>query len=85
VYRRDTIDATHYPAFHQMEGVRVFEQAEWEAAGCTDVEVRQQPVDAVQSNPELELSARSKSTRSRAQLTQSLFSVGGGGSWRRRS
>ena len=40
VYRRDTIDATHYPAFHQMEGVRVFEKAEWEAAGCTDVEVR---------------------------------------------
>jgi len=21
VYRRDAIDATHYPAFHQMEGV----------------------------------------------------------------
>jgi len=39
VYRRDTIDATHYPAFHQMEGVRVFEKAEWEAAGCTDVEL----------------------------------------------
>lgn len=24
VYRRDTVDATHYPIFHQMEGVRVF-------------------------------------------------------------
>lgn len=24
VYRRDAIDATHYPVFHQMEGVRVF-------------------------------------------------------------
>ena len=24
VYRRDTIDATHYPIFHQMEGVRLF-------------------------------------------------------------
>lgn len=33
VYRRDTIDATHYPVFHQMEGVRVFEKSEWEAAG----------------------------------------------------
>ena len=33
VYRRDTIDATHYPVFHQMEGVRVFEPSEWEAAG----------------------------------------------------
>ena len=27
VYRRDAIDATHYPVFHQMEGVRVFEPA----------------------------------------------------------
>lgn len=33
VYRRDTIDATHNPVFHQMEGVRVFEPSEWEAAG----------------------------------------------------
>ncbi|RUS79125.1 hypothetical protein EGW08_013103 [Elysia chlorotica] len=24
VYRRDTINATHYPVFHQMEGVRLF-------------------------------------------------------------
>ena len=24
VYRRDEIDASHYPAFHQMEGVRIF-------------------------------------------------------------
>ncbi|KAK5576897.1 hypothetical protein RB653_001834 [Dictyostelium firmibasis] len=24
VYRRDTIDAVHYPVFHQMEGVKVF-------------------------------------------------------------
>ncbi|XP_068864280.1 phenylalanine--tRNA ligase, mitochondrial isoform X2 [Aphelocoma coerulescens] len=24
VYRRDTIDNTHYPVFHQMEGVRLF-------------------------------------------------------------
>lgn len=28
VYRRDTIDRTHYPAFHQMEGVRIFDFAE---------------------------------------------------------
>ena len=28
VYRRDTIDATHYPVFHQMEGVRVFSKKE---------------------------------------------------------
>jgi len=36
VYRRDSIDCSHYPVFHQMEGVRVFDQAEWEAAGLPD-------------------------------------------------
>ena len=31
VYRRDTIDRTHYPVFHQMEGVRLFtnEEVRW--------------------------------------------------------
>jgi len=33
VYRRDSIDATHYPVFHQMEGVRVFAPEQWKAAG----------------------------------------------------
>ncbi|XP_002528951.2 phenylalanine--tRNA ligase, chloroplastic/mitochondrial [Ricinus communis] len=33
VYRRDSIDSTHYPVFHQMEGVRVFSSADWEASG----------------------------------------------------
>ncbi|CAD5212680.1 unnamed protein product [Bursaphelenchus okinawaensis] len=28
VYRRDEIDRTHYPCFHQMEGVRLFNQDE---------------------------------------------------------
>lgn len=28
VYRRDTVDRSHYPIFHQMEGLRVFTQAE---------------------------------------------------------
>lgn len=26
VYRRDTVDRTHYPVFHQMDGVRVYEE-----------------------------------------------------------
>ncbi|KAL5719394.1 phenylalanine--tRNA ligase [Ranunculus cassubicifolius] len=30
VYRRDSIDSTHYPVFHQMEGFRVFTPEEWE-------------------------------------------------------
>lgn len=44
VYRRDEIDASHFPAFHQMEGVKLFDPAlvggkmtreEWlESEGC---------------------------------------------------
>eukprot|EP00850_Spirogloea_muscicola_P001547 SM000005S17344 [mRNA] locus=s5:1509270:1512551:- [translate_table: standard] len=33
VYRRDAIDATHYPVFHQMEGFRVRKSDEWSADG----------------------------------------------------
>ena len=39
VYRRDSIDATHFPVFHQMEGFRVFEPEEWEAAGKESVDL----------------------------------------------
>ena len=28
VYRRDEIDASHYPVFHQMEGVKIFDPSE---------------------------------------------------------
>ncbi|XP_030458793.1 phenylalanine--tRNA ligase, chloroplastic/mitochondrial isoform X1 [Syzygium oleosum] len=33
VYRRDSIDSTHYPVFHQMEGVHVFSPNDWESSG----------------------------------------------------
>ncbi|GAB4838713.1 hypothetical protein Ancab_028256 [Ancistrocladus abbreviatus] len=33
VFRRDSIDSTHYPVFHQMEGVRVFSSNDWESSG----------------------------------------------------
>lgn len=33
VYRRDSIDSTHYPVFHQMEGVRVFSPDDWGSSG----------------------------------------------------
>ena len=39
VYRRDSIDSTHYPVFHQMEGVRVFSEADWTAAGVLATEL----------------------------------------------
>ena len=35
VYRRDSIDASHYPVFHQMEGVRVFEPSEFSGNGSS--------------------------------------------------
>lgn len=38
MYRRDSIDATHYPVFHQMEGVRVFGPEDWSAAGMEPTE-----------------------------------------------
>lgn len=38
VYRRDSIDATHYPVFHQMEGVRIFKEEDWTTAGMTATE-----------------------------------------------
>eukprot|EP00803_Ostreobium_quekettii_P006794 evm.model.scf_48.13 EVM.evm.TU.scf_48.13 scf_48:88292-90928(+) len=37
VYRRDTIDATHYPVFHQMEAVRVMKEDYWRATGLEPV------------------------------------------------
>ena len=38
VYRRDAIDATHYPVFHQTEGVRVFSESEWAATGLSAIQ-----------------------------------------------
>lgn len=35
VFRRDEIDSTHYPVFHQMEGVKMFTDTELEIAGVT--------------------------------------------------
>lgn len=37
VYRRDEVDSTHYPVFHQMEGVRIF--TDEEVSTAADVEV----------------------------------------------
>lgn len=38
VYRRDEIDASHYPVFHQMEGVRLFSTHQ---AGPPSAEIKQ--------------------------------------------
>ena len=39
VYRRDEIDATHFPVFHQMEGVRVYGEGDF-AAGTSVAEAK---------------------------------------------
>lgn len=39
VYRRDEVDRTHYPAFHQLEGARVYDKG--------DLEQIQQDIDAI--------------------------------------
>mmetsp|Transcript_9819 Transcript_9819/g.15095 ORF Transcript_9819/g.15095 Transcript_9819/m.15095 type:complete len:447 (+) Transcript_9819:98-1438(+) len=38
VYRRDEIDSSHYPVFHQMEGVKMFTEQELTNAGAMTVE-----------------------------------------------
>jgi phenylalanyl-tRNA synthetase alpha chain len=40
VYRRDEIDASHYPVFHQMEGVRIFKRSAPEFAGKSEEEIK---------------------------------------------
>jgi len=40
VYRRDTVDASHYPIFHQMEGVRIFDGNELGASTDREGAVR---------------------------------------------
>jgi len=42
VFRRDSIDATHYPVFHQMEGVCVIPQDEMEKRGMSGSEIAEQ-------------------------------------------
>ena len=47
VYRRDSVDATHYPVFHQMEGVRIFAPSDWEASGLGAAEFAERDLKVV--------------------------------------
>lgn len=38
VYRRDEVDATHYPVFHQLDGVKVFKRGDEEGSGHATLE-----------------------------------------------
>lgn len=39
VYRRDSIDASHYPVFHQMEGLYILSDEEIQASGKSATEL----------------------------------------------
>ena len=39
VYRKDTVDRTHYPAFHQMEGVRTYKIKDIGAKDVTEAKI----------------------------------------------
>ncbi|RKP05612.1 phenylalanyl-tRNA synthetase [Thamnocephalis sphaerospora] len=49
VYRRDEIDSTHYPVFHQVEGVRVFDRGNVEAVDSSNL--ASGPPNASADNP----------------------------------
>jgi phenylalanyl-tRNA synthetase alpha chain len=45
VYRRDEIDSSHYPIFHQMEGVRMFSEDEFAEAGALSMSDKEKIVE----------------------------------------
>lgn len=49
VYRRDSIDASHYPVFHQMEGLYVLSDEEIAASGKSGTELAAQELKFVLS------------------------------------
>lgn len=49
VYRRDSIDASHYPVFHQMEGLYVLSDQEIEASGKSGTQLASEDLKFVLS------------------------------------
>ncbi|KAF2847733.1 phenylalanyl-tRNA synthetase [Plenodomus tracheiphilus IPT5] len=47
VYRRDAIDRSHYPVFHQMEGTRTWDRSFWEEQGKKLAQVIWQDVENI--------------------------------------
>lgn len=45
VYRRDEIDSSHYPVFHQMEGAHVWSEADFETLPALNAELERQLAD----------------------------------------
>ncbi len=38
-YSRDEVDSSHYPVFHQMEGVKLFQAQDYDGNELTDQEL----------------------------------------------
>lgn len=84
VYRRDEIDATHYPCFHQMEAVRLYSADElYQTAGGEHLPLFEKNPDAERKNEKQEwhtvdaakaLEIRLKSTLE--ELSDTLFGPG---------
>ena len=51
VYRRDEIDGTHYPVFHQMEGVRLYTKHElFRSVKDDSLEILEQDADIIETD-----------------------------------
>ncbi|SNX82565.1 related to MSF1 - phenylalanine--tRNA ligase alpha chain, mitochondrial [Melanopsichium pennsylvanicum] len=54
VYRRDEIDASHYPIFHQVEGAAIFPHSDYAIGGKVEKECEEMEAKLSQANFEIE-------------------------------
>ncbi|SPO35764.1 related to MSF1 - phenylalanine--tRNA ligase alpha chain, mitochondrial [Pseudozyma flocculosa] len=54
VYRRDEIDASHYPIFHQMEGAAIFPTSAYAPGGQVELECQEMEARLARANLEIE-------------------------------
>lgn len=54
VYRRDEIDSSHYPIFHQMEGAAIFSSGDYAQGGRVQRECEEMEARLAQANLEIE-------------------------------
>ncbi|KAJ3279186.1 hypothetical protein HK104_001681 [Borealophlyctis nickersoniae] len=80
VYRRDEIDVSHYPVFHQMEGIRIFDKAALEReaaveapAGTKGTVIEDAPIS--ESNPVQSVHTRREAELVAEHLKRSLESM----------
>lgn len=72
VYRRDEIDSSHYPAFHQMEGIRLFSDAELKSANPEYSEMFSQSNESSSSSSSSSPEEQKKKQQAHNQLAVSI-------------